>query len=582
MTQPQVPATTHSDRIRRLGETRRQVLMRPPDQAMDVILDYPEPAALVHSFPEEDLHFLIHDIGPVDALPLIALASNRQWDYLLDVETWNKDRLDYPQATAWLQLLFQADADRLVEWCFDERLEFLELYLFRNIEVHLREPDQAPSDFGDGFFTDDDTFYVRLIDYPVATPEEQAVKSQRNEILVRLLRHLSAFDHARYQGLLMESVGVIPGETEEELFRLRNVRLSEKGFLPFHEAIGVYQPLRPGDLAARGRKKLRPPAADGQPLPIPQFAATFLAGDNLFVRALKGIEDPYVIQQLQVELAGLCNQIISADQKVIRVRDQLRQVVTRASSFLSIGLELMTEGSAGSQEARASELLQRHLLADIFRTGFASALALKWQATNWRQKSWYRTQQLDLTFWDEAWLGLLGGLLIDRPKFYDPSSSTSNYRDFHSYAEIAATARSLQQVMAIDGLFQQMGIVAASVKGTRPLTYLPVLLTLWARAWLKLPPPPAHAPSLAIPLSAFRDFYAALWSDHGGRRIIGDDVRTAFLEWTVHTSGQAAENLSDGLGDLFQDLFDEIERELAPVRTGNLDPHHIHLFLLKP
>lgn len=581
MIQPPTTGPNHFDRIRKLADTRRQILAAAPERAMSAILGHPQPAALVHSFPEEDLHFLIHDIGPVDAQPLIALASDRQWDYLLDVETWSRDRLDFQQATAWLQLLFQADADRLAHWCFDDRLEFLELYLFRNIELRVREPDQTPSDFGDGFFTDDDTFYVRFIDYPVATPEEEAVKARRNEMLNSLLRHLSDFDHPRYQGLLMESIAVIPGETEEELFRLRNVRLGEKGFLPFHEAIGVYQPLRPGDLAGRGRKTIRPPSPDEQHFPVPQFAFSFLDGDNLFVRALKRIDEPHVIRQLQVELAGLCNQIISADRKVIRGREQLRQVVAKVSGYLGIGIEQMTEASAGSREARASDLVLRHLLADIFRIGFARALELKWRAANWRKKSWYQAQQLDLTFWGEAFMGLLGGLLIDRPKFYDPSTSTSSYRDFQTQEELATTDRGLEQVMDLDRLFEQMQISAGPPAASNLLTYGPLLLTLWARAWLKLPSPAAHNAFAPIPLTAFRSFYEALWTDRDGRRIIADEKKIEFLRWAARASGQSADDLSDHLGDLFQALFDEIEQELAPVRAGNLDPHHVHLFLLR-
>ncbi len=582
MPKPQTPARTHSDRIRQLAETRQRILTKTPEQALSAILDHPQPAALVHSFPEEDLHFLINDIGSDNALPLIALASNRQWEYLLDMEVWNKDQLNYQQATNWLQLLLQGDPDRLVKWCFDEKLEFLELYLFRNIELRVREPDQVPSDFGDGYFTDDDTFYVRFVDYPVATPEEEAFKARRNEMLRELLQRVSVFDHYRYQGLLMETVSVIPGETEEELFRLRNVRLGEKGFLPFHEAIGVYQPLRPGDLAARGRKAIRQPSPEDFHYPVPQFAATFLDGDNLFVRALKAIREFYVIQQLQVELASLCNQVISADQEIIRGRDQLKSVVSKVSGYLSSGLELMTATTVGNREPEASALLRRHLLADIFRTGFAGALQLKWRATRWREDSWCQAQQLDLTFWGEAWLGLLGGLLIDRPQYYDPSRAGSSYRDFQTRQEIEATAGGLDQVMALDRLFKRMAVPMAPVAGIRLLTYKNLLLTLWARASLQIAPIAADTPTITIPLSAFKTFYSALWTYHQGHRIIGDEKKTEFIEWVADASGLSPADLTDGLGAVFEALFDDIEGELAPVETSNLDPRYVQLFLLTP
>jgi hypothetical protein len=582
VTQTKSPTLSHSDRIRQLAATRQHILSIPAEQAMDAILQHPQPAALVHSFPEEDLHFLIHDIGTENALPLIALASNRQWEFLLDMEVWNKDQLNYPLATSWLLLLLRADPDRLVKWCFDDRLEFLELFLFRNIELRIRESDQFSSDVDDGFFTDDDTYYVRFVDFPVTTPESEAAKARRNELLRLLLRRISAFDHPRYQGLLVESVSLIPAETEEELFRLRNLRLAEKGFSPFHEAVGVYQLLRPGDLSARPKKSLAPPSPDDPLLPVPQFAAAFLEGDNLFVRALKGIRDAHVIQKLQGELAGLCNQVISADQVIIRGRDQLKSVVSKVSGYLSIGLERMTGSTENRQASKASALIQRHLLADIFRNGHGCALQLKWQATRWYKKSWCQSQLADLTFWGEAWLGLLGGLLIKSPMYYDPSSADSNYRDFLAAEEIEATARGLDEVMALDQLLERMGLAIASGAGIPRLTYKNLLLTLWVRASLKLPPVDAVTPTFGISLSAFKPFYSTLWTDQTGRRTIGNGKKASFLHWAAAASGQLPGEVSDRLGTVFEAIFDEIERELDTVEAGNLDAYHVNLFLLNP
>ncbi|BBO89809.1 DUF6178 family protein [Desulfosarcina ovata] len=581
MTTPPNPQDTHARRVQKLAESRQQILSMPPEKAMSAILDHPQPAALVHSFTETDLHFLIHDIGIHDALPLIGLASNRQWEYFLDTEIWTRDQLDYPMATTWLNLLLQADPNRLIKWCFDEKLELMELYLFRNMELCVRESDQTPSDLGEGYFTDDDTFYVRFVDYPVSTPAEESLKNQRNAMLAELFRRLSLWDHPRYQGLLMEAESILPAETEEELFRLRNGRLAEKGFLPYHEAIGVYQPLGPGELAARGKKRFHRPSADEMPLPVPSLAATFLEGDNLFVRGLKSIDAPYVIDLLQTELASLCNQVITADGQIVRGRDQLAAAVTKVSGYLSIGLEQATSNRSGNREAMAAKLLQRHFLADLFRTGFAAALELHWQAERWRPSSWFQAMRLELTFWDEAWLGVLGGLLLDRPKFYDPAVAGSSYRDFQAMAEIDATGRALKQMKAVDALLERLSITRPMLGSSRFLTHKSLILTLWARAWLNRPAMDETATPLAIPLSAFRTFYDWLWTEKEGRRIIDDSRKARFLEWLADAAGESATDLGDRLGMVFEDLFAEIERELAPVRAGNLDPRFIQLFLLR-
>lgn len=582
MTATPPPNPTVADRIRQLAETRQQVLALPAGKALQAILAHPQPAALVHSFSDEDLHFLIHDIGLENALPLLSLASNRQWEYMVDMETWNRDRLNFQATTAWLQMLLVADAERLVKWCYEEKLEWIELYLYRNIELQIRESDQSPSDLGEGFFSDDDTFYVRFVDYPVTTRQEEAFKRLRNEMLGQLLRRLSIFDHLRYQGLLMETQAMIPGEIEEEMFRLRNVRLGEKGFLPFDAAVGVYQPLQPEELAARGKKSLRARSADDTQLPVPQITATFLEGDNLFVRALKQIQAPHILEPLQTETASLCNQVIAADQAVIRGRDQLQSVVSKVSGYLGIGLERLLAGSRQNREKKAAKAIQQHMLIDIFRTGFASALQLKWRADRWHRGSWCRARGIDLTFWGERWLGQLGGLLIDKPKFYDPDQAGSNYRDFAATEEIEATGRGLAQVMVLDRLFGELNPDLAPASMQRSIDYKNLLLTQWARATLKMPSLAAGISDPAIPVSQFRPFYETLWQPQGDRRSIADKRKTEFLQWIAKRSGLSTTELADRLGWVFEALFDEIEQELAWVRAGNLDPRHIHLFLLKP
>ncbi len=140
------------DRIQRLHKTRQQILTLPVEAVMDHIVQAPQPAALVHSFTEEDFYLLLQDIGPEDAQPLLALASDKQWEYILDLEIWEKDRLSSAALTRWLDLLYKADPLRMLKWCLEHKTDLLQYYLFRNIEVRIRETDQSASDFGDGLF----------------------------------------------------------------------------------------------------------------------------------------------------------------------------------------------------------------------------------------------------------------------------------------------------------------------------------------------------------------------------------------------------------------------------------------------
>ena len=316
-------------------------------------------------------------------------------------------------------------------------------------------------------------------------------------------------------------------------------------------------------------------------MPIPQFTATFLEGDDLFVRALRGIADPAGVLQLQTELASLCNQVIAADQVVIRSREQLQSVVAKVSGYLSIGLERIVGDTRQDVEREASRAIRRYMLADIFRTGFAYALELKWQAGRWYQKSWCQSQKVELTFWGEAWLGQLGGLLIDRPQFYDPSLSDSNYRDFKTAAEVDFTREGLDQVMALDRLFGELRVKNAKLSAHPFVNYKNLLLTQWARKCSQASSADPDDSEFTIALADFKRFFDILWTPSKEGRIIGDERKSEFLHWLAETSGRTAEALSERLGWVFEALFDEIQEELAAVTASNLDPRHIHLFLIK-
>ena len=379
------------ERIRSLAEERKKIISLPTEKVVDRILNSSQPSALVHSFPEEDLYLLIQDIGPQDSLPILSLASDKQWEYLLDMDLWDKDRINIKALTTWLVLLGRADPKRCINWMVDRKTDILEYYLFKNIEVKLREHDQDPSEFGDDFFTHDNIYYVRLRDHPLADNRGAAetvdtLKEHYQEFIAKLIAGLANFDHISYQKILLEAANVIPAETEEEAYRRRNVRLAEKGFLPFEEAIRIYHPLKPADLKTHVSKSHQTKSSPHLLTPVPQYSTRILEEDTLFARALSQLSADRDIEHLQIEFAGLCNQLIAADQRPIQDRNALKEVVKKASGYISIGLERLTgesENSQNHQKKYTAAFIRQYLLSDLFRVGYGQALGLKWRAEKW-------------------------------------------------------------------------------------------------------------------------------------------------------------------------------------------------------
>ncbi|MBW1700179.1 MAG: hypothetical protein JRH18_21940 [Deltaproteobacteria bacterium] len=564
-----------------LLEERKKILSDPPQKALERILNAPEPAALVHSFPEEDFYYLLHEIGPEDALPLMSLASDRQWEHILDREAWKKDRIELSCVTRWLELMLKCDAVRCIKWFIEQKTDFIEFYLFKNIEIAIREPDQDPSDLPDDFFTFDDTFYIRILDLPPDAPLDEKADKERKETIKRFLDHMAVYDYKKYQRVLLETTGIIPAETEEECYRLRNVRLAEKGFLPFEEAMGVYQPVRAEDLKKQTPKHILTEEAEVDlSLPVPFYPTNMMDSENLFAEALRNITPTVAMEQLQSEFAALCNQVAVADQKDIKEKEQLRPVVKKASGYLSIALEELTKDQPHRRLEKASAFIVRYPLNQIFRLGFGYALQLKWRAESWKKQAWFKRQGLPLSFWGEQWLGVLGGLLIKKPLFYDNYKTGELYREFQSLEDIKQTESTLNEIIAFDDFLSHMEIELHQ-RPRRFMTYKNFLLTLWAHSYLGL-----SEQLHPLKLDEFRRFFDELFENPEADalevpRKTKIRMKESFLNWLSEKSGYTPYKVSQQLGKILEDLFTEIESEYGRVARKDLDPRFIYLFLVE-
>jgi hypothetical protein len=566
-------------RIENLAKQRKELLSLPPEEMLNSILNSNQSTALVHSFSEEDFYFLIHNIGIEDSHPLLYLASNKQWEYIIDLEVWEKDRIEITSITRWFDLLFKVDPNRFIKWSLDQQTEFMEFYLSKNIEVKVRETDQDPSELGDTFMTLDDTFYLRFLDEPIAVESDEnesyeTNKKHRDAFLLKYLKTLSDNDHITYQKVLMESSGIIPAESEEEAYRLRNVRLAEKGFLPHEEAIGIYQPMKIRDFKRQDNKFITQDPDRKLFFPVPLYHTRVLEEENHFTVALKNITADDVLEQIQTEFAGLCNRIISADQKTIREKDELKRIVKKACGYLSIGLEKLVEDDDKRDMGHFTPLIQTYPLLSIFRLGFGLALELRWRAERWLKKSWFNSKGLPLAFWGEEWMGVLGGLLIKKPLFYDNYKTGELYREFISIDDIKNTETLVNEIIAFDELFSIISVEPdPATKGY--LTYKNFILTLWARHILGL-----TEKLIPLTIDEFRGFFDGIWSDKEQPRKTSLSMKESFLDWISSKTGLVHYEISQRLGQSFENLFKEIESEYGKVSRNDLDPRYIHLFLI--
>ncbi len=550
---------------RKLALERQEILNTNRDRAVDRLLEYQWPAALIQSFPGQDLYFLMNTVGHDDFVPVLSLASSDQWEHLLDMEVWQDDTILVPRMTQMLDLLFQADPDRLVRWIVTEKPGFIEYYFSRNMEIRIREHDESASDFSDDFMTMDDKFYFRFPHAPEEpeTELEKEMASSRDTIH-GMLNKIAEMDLSVVHGLLQETRYLIPVEIEEEEFRLKTARLAEHGFLPPHEAVGIYQ------VPGRFKPRKRPAAGNihsydpDMGLP-PQFPVNLMGEETLFTRALAEIESGLYLE-LQAEFASLVNKVISADRIRVREKEDLQKAIEKTSSCLSVGIETINANDP-------SRTVQQYFLEDIFRKGSAEAARLKRRVESWYKESFISANDLPLSFFAEKWLGIAGGLMLKRPLYYDNYETGVLYRNFESLREIRETEREVEKLVETDRIIKAVAPDISAFEDVM-LTYKTLLLTMWARQRLQL-----ETSLKAIVMESFKPFYTSLFAEDGSGRI--DRMkRDDFIGWLAEITGGQLE-VSDLTAEVAEELFDELESEYGAVTVEDLEPKFTPHFLLK-
>lgn len=541
-----------------LANLRRKILTDAPEQALDIILDQKQPEILVQSFNPEDFHILIKEIGPDDALPVLQMASNAQWEYILDVESWNQDRLNLQAVSVWLRYFYLADADRFVKQALAENLELVEAWLQRNIDVVIRDHDEDLSHLSRDYFTIDDTFYVRVKPDAEQFLPDSMGDLDRGQFIREFLNRLADEDYAKYQGLLLESHALMNTEVEEQLYRIKTGRLEEKGIPSFESALGIYTMLPAEHITKRRRRhsdfRLNPPILPGmlaekQARPMPDLNPAKLA----------------LPEDFEQEFATLVNSVLVADQIKINERKDMNLAVAKAMGYLRIAFETLEH----DQKLSPLQAINMYATGQLFTFGFSQALKLKWRSQAWLKQSFIVKNKLGVKFYDEDGMGVLSGLFLKRPLYFNNYQQGNMYREFADWGDIERTSAVLTEIKAVDDLLLKTGLVVLSDphNNNYPLTWKILLLTLWVRHELN------YEINLdAIAIEALHDFWPLLFTNGKVR----PDAEQKFTTWLKRLSH--VETMEEGGLNAIHKLFMELEQNYSQITPRNLDYRLITLF----
>jgi hypothetical protein len=533
-------------------------------ETLNAVLEQDDPGRFIKSMTRVDLFWLMKKIGEDDALPVLRLASDDQWQYILDMEIWQKDSINNVQTFKWLSRLFRANPSRLSRWLYSHDGSLLaHYYFFRALQVEVKDPDEE-SDFPEGFFTIDNIYYIKILD------------KENEEVIEQILRRLAQDDNNRYQALLLGLAGVIPDEVEEEMYRLHNVRLAEEGYLPFEEAVSAYSFENPDNLKPDESPYKLFPHDDETDSLVPVIPFINAEGNRFLTRSLEKVSDNIFLDRLRMEFAGLCNQVFSADEIKFEDLNVLIKICRKTSGYIGIGLEQLAKGDI----ELSLRYLKNNPLLSIFRVGFGLALEQKWKAVRWAEEAWSTKQGLLSDFWGDEWGGFLSGLMRDKPLFYNVRKDKAEYRDYESIDEIKIVGIVLERVILLDRLFQEISL-NSDLKIDRfkedNINFLPVLFTFWACK--KLNPDKDFG---ALSFEQVKDFFKLLrkGEKHAPYRMSGSDLNliSDLMPYISDFDKEALDSLKEVLNLLWGEFVDEY----AEIEVSDLDYRFIRFFLIEP
>jgi hypothetical protein len=446
-------------------------------ELLDRILESENPARIVESLSFGDFFWLIKKIGAADSIPLLSLATDDQWQHILDMETWDRDHLDEEKAMAWMKRLYGADRQRTVRWLLSDGYEFACFCLKKYLDVLVAEEGEEPPEIPEDYFTHDGVIFLGVSNEALRPFIEEVTK-------------LMAGEHpVRYLSLLQALPVLIATEMEEELYHRRSMRVAEQGFLPFDEALEVFAPLDERVLVAGIEERVAPVELDEDEMKalVPLLPLYQAEKGSLFEKALTTIGEPAALDRIRMEFAGICNAVTAVEAPVIEDAQDLLKTCRESAGYLNLAMEMICK----NDPERAGRLMIANPLLSVHRVGFGYLLKLRWRVEQWKKKSWFDKNGLTPVFWGDDRGGVLAALLLKKPMFFQGLDSPEPVKSFEHAGELERAERVIEEIAALDRLCSKLSEITppdGDLFLEEDLTYRQLLFDVWSRRLLQLKP----------------------------------------------------------------------------------------------
>ncbi len=453
------------------------LLLQSPEERLKNILDSKDAVAIVQKMPEEELWLLIKKTGEHDSLPLLAMATAAQTQFIQDIEVWKKDRINEDSLLEWLKLLKECGTKKILQWAHEIDIDSVVLAFKQFLWIDKRQtsddnplerdwPSQFPPATMDGMY-----YYQAL--------------NQSADDIVRPIFETIAKDNHEYSIKLCEAIlSELRTNLEESAYSWRTKRLCDKGFVPIEEAHSVYNFLNDRQIASLPKRikgdRLLFPGSGKVACPLYPLV---LGGESypILMLAFSGLKDNELKEDVMFEIAAVANRVLMADGRPINP-DTLEVSLKKVLGFVNIGLERMS----GADTDKAREILKECYIKNLFQTGYSTVAKLRQTARKFMTHGWPALVEKNLALLDEPVASMIHGALLKIPRYASFENSESPFREFKSIDEVREVEKKIEKADYIGRmLYEVFKITASNVLTLVPerelFTWSNVLLTIWAK-----------------------------------------------------------------------------------------------------
>ncbi|MFI5289458.1 MAG: DUF6178 family protein, partial [Polyangia bacterium] len=339
---------------------------------------------------------------------------------LIDLDAWERDRLDEAKMRGFIDALVEAGPSKLAQTVDAMDPELVALYLQRQLRVYdLTVEEPVPDEAAGHYYPTPDRFF--LLDILPAGEEGKSLE--------RMIDYLYRADLEMARRVVMSARWELASDLEEHSYRWRAGRMADLGYADFYEALAIYKYLDPATVRLDDTQPNV--AAQASPASLPVQLAAVLDTQSGFARALATLPDEAEIERLQGLLLVLVNRAMAADRVEPADLEGAKRTLTRAVGYLGLGLAYLSR----EDPARAAEALRSVALERIFRVGFSLMYKLRALAEALSLKGFVQLEGASTLLLDPPYSDLFERLRRLRP---DPFSSLAEIRDAATALEEAA------------------------------------------------------------------------------------------------------------------------------------------------